>query len=211
MGFYGPLSSGSVMLHTHEPGAAPAQAWAPQRSVMVFLPGSWSERLLAEELLLMQRLMVGQGTRSKHSVLNGTPIPLRLSFRILQKMARKDCESQTVRREAVNSVFKGMAWALFSWTPSSCSCLRGPPQDWAPKLPFPTRALCEVPVAETSTAVVLGCREMKAKLSWKLSPGWLALIVPEYAMKAPRGKSHQQAYEAPDPLTTCQAICPPLE
>lgn len=40
VGFYGPLSSGSVMLHTHEPGAAPAQAWAPQRSVMVFLPGS---------------------------------------------------------------------------------------------------------------------------------------------------------------------------
>lgn len=35
----------------------------------------------------MQRLMAGQGAKSKCS-----PIPLRLRLRILQKMARKDCE-----------------------------------------------------------------------------------------------------------------------
>lgn len=34
------LHSANVMLHTYEPGAAPAQVRVPQHSVIVFLPGS---------------------------------------------------------------------------------------------------------------------------------------------------------------------------
>lgn len=47
----------------------------------------------------------------------------------------------------------------------------------SPNSLFPTRAGCEACFTEYSTAMVLGHREIKRKLSWKLSPCWLVLIV----------------------------------